>query len=136
MGFDLIGERAKNKHGEYFRNNIWWWNNLWYFITIHCRKILTEKELAYGNENGGKKIVKQKAERIVKKLKETLINGKAQEFETAITRIQNAAIEDNKKLEGGCTNPNYNFDENYPFTVENLKEFIKFVENSGGFRIF
>ena len=27
MGFDLYGN-SKNKEGEYFRNNVWWWRRL------------------------------------------------------------------------------------------------------------
>jgi len=136
MGFDLEGQNAKNEEGEYFRNNIWWWRNLWRFVTIHCDKILTDKEKDYGNWNEGKKIVKPKAEKIVKRLKETISNGKALEFETAVKKAQEKAKSNNKKLKGGVTDNEYDFRENYPFTVENLKAFIKFVENSGGFRIF
>ena len=136
MGFDLIGEKAKNKKGEYFRNNVWWWKNLWYFTIIHCKNILTEEERNYGNGNTGNKIIKYKAEKIVKKLKETITNGKAKEFEESITKIQKSAIEKNKKLKGGKLDPEFDYSEHYPFTVENLKGFINFVENSGGFRIF
>jgi len=136
MGFDLMGQKAKNKKGEYFRNNVWWWRNLWIFVTLNCQRILTKEEMDYGNWNDGKKIVKQKAERIVMKLKETIKNGQAKEFEKQITEVQKAAIENNKKLKGGASDPEFDFSEHYPFTVENLKEFIEFVENSGGFRIF
>jgi hypothetical protein len=136
MGFDLMGQKAKNKSGEYFRNNVWWWRNLWFFVTLNCQRILTREEMDYGNWNAGKKIVKQKADRIVKKLKETIADGTAKEFEDQIAEVVKDAKEHNRKLEKGMSDPDYEITEHYPFTVENLKGFIKFVENSGGFRIF
>ena len=131
-----MGQKVKNKDGEYFRNNVWWWRNLWIFVTLNCQRILTREEMDYGNWNAGKKIVKQKAERIVKRLKETITNGEAAEFEKQIKETIADAKIHNRKLKGGMSDPDYEITEHYPFTVENLKGFIEFVENSGGFRIF
>jgi hypothetical protein len=131
-----MGQKAKNKKGEYFRNNVWWWRNLWFFVCLNCGRFLTREEMDYGNWNAGKKIVKPKAGKIVKKLKETIENGTAKKFEIEISKIIITAKIHNRKLEKGMTDPNYEINEHYPFTVENLKGFIQFVENSGGFRIF
>ena len=35
MGMDVFGNNPRNKEGEYFRNNVWWWRPLADFI-LEC----------------------------------------------------------------------------------------------------
>jgi hypothetical protein len=133
MGYDLYGQKPKNEKGEYFRNNIWWWRRIWVFVVTHC-DFLTDKEKMAGNDNGGRKIVIPKAEKIAKRLRALIEDGTAAAYEKEIKTLIKSEAKKNKVKKGQFHTKNW--DANYPFTVENLKEFITFVENSGGFRIY
>ena len=138
MGYDLYGVNPKNEKGEYFRNNCWYWRRLWQFVEIQCENILTNHEKEAGQWNNGWKIPKPQALRIAKKLKECLKNGKAEEFQTEVNKAIKKAKTHNKKLKNLAPLKKINkedWNEHYPFTITNLKEFITFIENSGGFII-
>ena len=156
MGFDISGENPKNEKGEYFRNNVWWWRPLWTYICINCSNILDEKDQEAGCWNNGTKIVSPKADKIAKKLQETIDNGTAAKYEKEyMTNLKTmgkidcdicAGTGKRKKVPAtgagkykcnGCngTGKTDPFAKSYPFSVENLQEFIEFVKNSGGFRI-
>lgn len=133
MGFDLTGQKPKTDKGDYFRNNVWWWRRLWQFVVIHCNEILTDKDKEAGDFNNGELIGGTKAKKIAMRLRETLINGEADMFEATVTKMVNDAKKKNKRLKKNSKK--FDWNEHYPFSVENLKEFTDFVEQSGGFRI-
>jgi hypothetical protein len=140
MGYDLMGCNAKNEKGESFRNNIWWWRQLWTYTCIHCSKTLNEKDIDAGCWNDGKKIVNPKADKIAKNLQETIDDGTALTYEKEIKNLMKLAKAHNKKLSKKLTFEQRfketDHNENYPFSVKNLKEFIEFCKNSGGFNIY
>jgi hypothetical protein len=133
MGFDLYGMHALNTKGEYFRNNVWWWRQLWQFITIIGEDILTEKDKQKGNWNNGEKINARKTEELVKALEEAIADGRAKAYADKIKRHNKYAKETNKGLK--ISDPGYDWAGDYPFTITNLKEFVVFAKNSGGFSI-
>ena len=51
MGFDLYGN-SKNKKGEYFRNNVWWWRPLWAFCYENY-EIARKVENGHSNDGDG-----------------------------------------------------------------------------------
>lgn len=153
MGFDLYGENQENEKGKYFRNNCWWWRPLWNYVCIVCDKILTEKEMVGGAYNDGKKIVAPKAIKIAKKLQETIDNGEAKKYEKEYKKnlesmeqeecihCKGTGKRNDEYVKGKCngcegTGKTDSFLKSYPFSVENLKDFIEFAQNSGGFRIY
>ena len=103
--------------GYYFRNNIWHWRPLWDFINVCCSHILTEEEWEKGHFNDGLEIDELKTKKIVDML-ESLVGADflLDQFYT------------NWK-EGNTSG------EEYPFTKENVEEFIAFAKESGGFKI-
>jgi len=115
MGFDLIGIESKNEHGEYFRNNVWWWRPLWTFICEVVSEI-DDNDAERGCFNDGYIIKGSKHKAIKEKLEKALNNPKA--YEEFITLL--------KKRVG----------KNYPFDWENVKQFKEFVDNNEGFEIW
>ena len=122
MGYDLYGIKAKNKKGEYFRNNIWWWRPLWIFTCNVAGNLFTENNQMAGGSNSGYKIPAKKTEKLAILLKESIKDGRAKTY----ANLNKKNAKENKDRLSNM----------YPFTVKNLKEFIEFVENSGGFEIY
>ncbi len=102
----------ENTPGVYFRNNVWGWRPLWFFVSRACDDILTSKDCHAGEFNDGHRISKTKAEKIAKRLYQMLEDGNVDKFE--------AEFEDNN---------------GYGFHKDNVKEFADFCANCGGFEI-
>ena len=109
--------------GAYFRNNVWSWRPLWHFVTSMCGDILTDKDIERGNYNDGHKISKTKAKRIATRLRKMLKNGDIASYESAYAR-HNEGLEET------------DWNKNYPFSIQNVREFERFCANSGGFEIW
>lgn len=149
MGFDLYGRKAKNKKGEYFRNNVWWWRPLAAFVLSNIE--LPEKQQDWFMNNGCQ-VSKLSAEKIAKEMQKLVDSGDADKYEKEYTanlkamkdikceHCKGKGIRNDKYIKGECNGCNGTgkvrpFATFYPFSVENLKEFIEFAENSGGFAI-
>ena len=78
MGFDLYGVSPKNKNGEYFRNNVWWWRPLWQYVAVECSDLLTDKDIEAGGYNDNHKIKARQAEKIADRLLGLCKDGKPQ----------------------------------------------------------
>ena len=78
MGFDLYGESPKNKNGEYFRNNVWWWRPLWQYVAQECSDIITDKDYQAGTFNDCHLINENKAKQIADRLLGLCKDGKPQ----------------------------------------------------------
>ena len=142
--------------GYYFRNSVWGWRPLWEFICHTCDDILTEKEMEAGSYNDGKEISESKANVIASRLQLYIDNGDAEEWGKSRQATLDAQEDEecmtcdgtgkrqeppitgagNMKCNGcqgkGTKRP---FNTNYPFDVDNVKEFAKFAAQSGGFNI-
>ena len=129
MGFDVHGISPKSDVGSYFRNNVWWWRPLWHYISQSCEDILSEDELNSGSYNDGCKISKIKATKIAERLAELIASGDVKKFETEYNK--NIA-----KLNKTNQDGSDNWDANYPFSEENVIEFMTFCSESGGFEIW
>jgi len=109
--------------GAYFRNNVWWWRPLWSFVCSICDDILTEKDMEKGGWNDGHRISKTKAKKIAVRLRQSLKEGHVDAYETFYT----------KKV---AELPEKDWNKHYPFNVDNVKQFERFCEHSGGFEIY
>ena len=152
MGFDLSGENPQNEVGDYFRNNVWWWRALWNYTCLTCCHILTERDQQAGGFNDGHLISKTKSIKIANTLNRFMDMGHTEKWGNKyMDELNNLPDETCKLCKGtkerefegkmincngcngkGTTRP---WEASYPFSVENVKEFAKFVEHSGGFRI-
>ena len=149
MGYDVFGNAPKNKQGEYFRANIWWWPPLWDYCTEVAPEITNNVEYAYSNDGDG--LDAQDAEALANALDLSLLTGTAMEKEEAY----NAALAEfpmkpcPMQPEDGnhdeclmCDGKNEIRDvpfvasmELKPFAVDLVKEFMTFCRYSGGFKI-
>ena len=109
--------------GAYFRNNVWFWRPLWNFVTGCCDDILTEKDVEQGYFNDGHKISKTKAKRIASRLRRFFKDGSVASYETWYSRRISQLKEDD-------------WNKNYPFSIQNVRDFERFCEHSGGFEIW
>ena len=105
--------------GVYFRNNVWWWRPLWNYVCTICDDILDEEDHDNGHSNSGHQINEKKAIAIAERINLFIENGDAEDY----------AKERQIALSAEGINASYGFD------VDNLKEFGKFCEQSGGFEI-
>ena len=153
MGFDLYGRKAKNEKGKYFRNNVWWWRPLACYVLNNVELPKAQQDWFMNNNC---QISKLSSEKIAKEMQKLVDNGKAAKYEKEYM----AGLKKMKKVKcnicagigkrkdapeigagkikcNGCsgTGKTEPFAKHYPFSVENLKEFIEFAENSGGFGI-
>ena len=152
MGFDLYGERPKNKNGEYFRNNVWWWRPLWSYVATACNDILTKQDLREGSFNNGHWIRATKARALAERLTELLQSGHARDYEKKyLAALKALPLEQCEHCKGtgqrndtfvkgkcnGCNGRGKKpaFETNYPFSEANVREFAQFCKDSGGFRI-
>jgi len=164
MGFDLYGN-SKNKKGEYFRNNVWWWRRLADYVCEYTG-VVDEKDKKQWQFNDGHEVSKEEAEQIANQLEHLIKIGHAQKYADQVTREMKVAKATNAKVQKlfeklekkveeatGRTRlapsqyPKKYKDEwdktyrlkdsrgDYPFTINNVKEFIEFCRNSNGFRI-
>ena len=146
MGFDLTGRQPKNKKGEYFRNNCWHWRPLATYVLNLIE--LPEKQQNW-EFNDGCKVSKISAEKIAKKLQQEIDSGNTTKYSKKYKAdLKKLPLEkchfckgtkkyQNKKC-SFCKNTGKqeSWLKNYPFSVENVKEFIEFAKNSGGFKIY
>ena len=116
-------EWQDSTEGSYFRNNVWFWRPLWSFVCGACGDILTRNDVEQGSYNDGHKISKTKAKRIASRLRRYLKDGHVDAYESWYARKVSQLKDDD------CN-------KNYPFSIDNVKEFERFCEHSGGFQIY
>ena len=163
--FDDMDKYQGEVVGDYFRNNVWFWRPLWDFVCYHCNGFLTPRDCSKGGSNSGDKISKTKSIKIAKKLFRLIEDGTVAHYEKEYALGYEQANEHNAKINKELdklkkkvnkeTNKdlapaNYpekykkewdkiyaktNWTGSYPFSAENVKEFAKFCEQSGGFEI-
>ena len=120
---DDYEEWQEENCGVYFRNNVWFWRPLWSFVCGACDDILTRKDVEQGCYNDGHKISKTKSKRIASRLRKYLEDGHVDAYESWYARKVSQLKDDD------CN-------RNYPFSIDNVKEFERFCEHSGGFQIY
>ena len=151
--------------GVYFRNNCWWWRPLAYFITEHCDWLTTEQKESLQNNSGfefshheagtiadtlQKKVDDgSAAEREEVNKREMAV---AEEWNKGINAQQGAVGEEAKKETGNKNIVPYDYPADlkkkwddlqksedrkahYPFAERNIKEFIVFLRECGGFQV-
>ena len=158
-------DKYTSQSGTYFRNNVWWWRPLADYVLRFTKVIPEDQWEVWGYNDCTEisqqdaEMISQQLDHLIKS---GHCKAYADKFEKQRIKIdiQNAKIE--KQLDKFCksvekklgkTNlaPNdfpeedkkkwdsiyekKNFNGNYPFSVDNVKEFSEFCKNSGGFTI-
>ena len=163
--FELCDEVENKNPGRYFRNNVWWWRPLWDFVSEQCQDFLTVEDIVGGGSNSGHKISKTKSLMISRRLSKVISEGLVDKIDREMTLKVAQAKADNEELQkemdkvtnkchkehgknlvpANYPEPYYsqwkelqgkhNWDGDYPFNADNVKEFAKFCQESGGFEI-
>ena len=165
MGFDISGLNPKNKKGEYFRNNVWYWRPLAEYV-LKETKVIDEKDQDSWHYNDCHEVPKEQAEQIAKQLDHLIKSGHCRTFARSWEIRREKIEKHNKKVmkeldkfekdvqrrmnDSSLAPKDYpkedhdkwekiyekrNSDGSYPFEEENVKEFSEFCKNSGGFTI-
>jgi hypothetical protein len=154
-----------SQSGTYFRNNVWWWRPLADYVLRFTKVIPEDQQEAWGYNDCTEisqqdaEMISQQLDHLIKSGHCKIYADKFEKQRIKIEK-QNDKIE--KELDKFCksvekklgkTNlaPNdfpeedkkkwdniyekKNFNGNYPFSVDNVKEFSEFCKNSGGFTI-
>ena len=125
--------REKENCGIYFRNNCWWWRPLWNYVCNSCLDIMDGDDMEGGGWNDGYEISEEKASAIAKRLFELINTGDAKGYEDYHAKTMKEAEENNKGKEMG--DDGYDWNDSYPFSVDNVRNFAQFCSESGGFEI-
>lgn len=150
MGFDVYGKKNDEPVGEYFRNNVWWWHDLWCYCEEVAPKLTAKVKHAHTNDGDGLGARDSKA--LAKILRKRIEEGHATAYEKAF-REKQASIPDEQcghcngtgkrndmHVKDGCngckgkgtTRPLATW---YVFEVSNVETFAAFLEHCGGFTI-
>lgn len=162
MGMDIIGLNPSSETGQYFRNNVWWWRPLSFYIQENHPKIAKMSE--DWDTNSGHGLNDKHAKLLAQRLYADIETGKVEEYQTKF-ELQKELVEDENceycKTTGirhwpvttdsgetttelraeqcnvcngkGTVRP---FITHYSFSIENVKAFIDFLTDCGGFAIY
>ena len=147
MGMDIIGKDPESEEGAYFRNNIWWWHPLATYIEAVAPDEAAGCEAWHHNEGQG--LDAEDAVVLADKLQAEIDSGRCEQYmlsrgEHGVPNTENPPTVDMiKKVVGAIvgeeTATEIGVDKigesPWPFSVENVKGFITFLRESGGFEI-
>ncbi len=161
MGMDVYGKQPISEVGSYFRNNVWWWRPLWNYCLTQYPE-LTE-QVVDGHSNSGDGLDAAQALALGRALQADIDSGVAAQYEKEYREYLAALPQ--KECEycnasgkrawlphtlnndtdqivitecNVCTGSGKVDDwaTSYPFSVENVQEFSKFLVSCGGFSIW
>lgn len=154
--FEASDKWETENPGTYFRNNVWWWRPLWNYVCEVCEDVMSPEDMNAGGSNSGHKISEPTVDRMVEKLVVEIALDNHKKHEKAyMEEIKNLPEEDcticdatGKRKEpplsgagdthcNGCngTGKKKAWESNYPFSAENVEEFVSFLSESGGIEI-
>ena len=152
--FKQMQKFEDNNPGYYFRNNVWNWRPMWFFVCKELApKVLSEEDLEKGMYNDGYVISALKANHIADKIeaydKKGALDEYVDEFEKARDAVPKVLCEmcsgkgfrNDEHVKGKCNScdgegKDYPIQKQYPMSAENVREFGKFCRNSGGFGVY
>lgn len=165
MGMDVYGKEPSSEVGSYFRNNVWWWRPLWNYCEHLAPELIPEDNLGHSNDGWGLDAegARALAEKLREELDSGRCQAYAecyQRHHDALpsepcelchgTGIRSDAIglahgfperlNPHTQKKGWCNGCDglgtvRPWATRYPFSVENVAEFITFLAASGGFEI-
>ena len=154
MGMDIFGKKPKNKEGEYFRNNVWWWHPLWDYCQEVAPEIINDKNSGHNNDGWG--LCDRLSLQLAVKLTSLLESGEVAEYAKIFNdekskipdekcstcggtgkRLPPPKIGPGKIMCNGCNGKGTHkpIGSWYSFEESNVKEFVNFLKNCGGFKI-
>jgi len=114
---DARQQEEEDNPGIYFRNNVWWWRPLWDYVCSICDDFIDEARWDNGHSNNGESFTDEEAKMIAVRLLREIKNNDTEAYE----RLYEIKTEGDKYQ--------------YPFSVDNVRNFAEFCKDSGGFSI-
>ena len=151
MGMDVSGLNPVSETGSYFRNNCWWWRPLWNYCRHVAPDLIDEDTFISGGYNDGAGLDAKSAAKLAVILETKLAEGHTKIWKKERELYLESLPDENC---GACNNNNRGrikkkdclscdgkgtrepFEKHYPFDVENVENFAKFLIDSGGFEIW
>lgn len=159
MGMDVYGKNPRTEEGKYFRNNVWWWRPLATYVCEVAPDITAACK--YWQSNDGDGLDDAGSVALAGRLDAEVKSGRCAIYEKKYTEeleatpnepciicagtgtrkaVPEIGAGDPKSggvqcncCEGlGFVRPNSTY---YPFSVENVEEFITFLRACGGFEV-
>lgn len=153
MGMDVIGKHPVTPTGEYFRNNVWWWRPLWNY----CQQVSDLAAQVDGHYNDGNGLDEAGAKALAQTLLTELNEGRTSEY-AAKYHIELDTMPEvecdlchgsghgsgerhDENVDGECNacqgkGTRKHWATMYPFSIDNVREFAEFLQDSGGFEIW
>ncbi|MDR3351484.1 MAG: hypothetical protein LBO00_00375 [Zoogloeaceae bacterium] len=155
MGMDVLGISPVSEQGRRFHNTVWWWRPLWQY----CEEIAPDLIPAdnSGHSNNGWGLDASGALALANRLLEAVASGETQKYEERYrAHLEALPLEPCKICDGtghraeppntgpgplscnacGGIGKRKNFATDYPFVVDNVREFTAFLRDCGGFNIY
>ena len=146
MGMDVYG-----KSGNYFRNNVWWWRPLADYIKEVAPEEITSN-CQYWQSNDGDGLDAENSKKLADFLQAEIDSGRTKAYEAEYEKSQDALPDEKCDLCNGTGQRNDNIIQGtcnkckgkgkvrpwptyYPFSAENVQEFVNFLKESEGFEI-
>jgi hypothetical protein len=151
MGMDVSGVNPVSETGSYFRNNVWWWRPLWNYCYHVAPDLITDDVFESGSYNDGAGLNAKGAAKLAVILETKIAEGHTKIWQKERELYLESLPDDNC---GVCNNNNRGYskkkdckgcdgkgtrdswEKSYPFYVENVENFAKFLIDSGGFEIW
>ena len=156
MGMDVYGRKPTSEKGSYFRNNVWWWRPLWDYVCEVAPELIDDDLRERGHFNDGAGLGGVKSRKLAEVLQNEIDSGSTAIYASNWQKELDALPDEpcdicgatGKRLPAPQVGPG-NEECNgckgkgtkrplatwYPFSVENVQEFVDFLRDSGGFRI-
>lgn len=158
MGMDVYGKSPTTEEGKYFCNNVWWWRPLADYVIEVAPEIAARCKHWQSNDGDG--LDAEGAAALADKLHGEIESGRALAYEKRFTSKQEMTPDVPCDLCGGtgtrkpipergagdfktgirCNACHGNghvrpWSTEYPFSVDNVREFVTFLRGCGGFEI-
>ena len=163
--FKQVEEYETKNAGVYFRNNCWWWRPLADFMIAHCDWLTQEQKKRLHDNSGFKFSEDEAlsiADTLQQKVDEGTADARheANKLERKVAEAWNKGLqkkqdelEEQAKKETGnakiiprdypkhiynkwdALSKQRDWNESYPFDKGNIKEFIRFLRECGGFQV-
>jgi len=151
MGMDISGKKPVSETGSYFRNNCWWWRPLWHYCCVVGEELIDEDTAAGCSYNDGNGLNAKDAAKLAVILQAKIADGHTKTWKKERDLYLESLPDDNcnmcnnnnrghkkkkecKSCDGKGTQENWN--KHYPFAVDNVENFSKFLIDSGGFEVW
>jgi len=132
MGMDIEGRNPANEDGKYIRFNVWSWRPM---LQI-CREVIEEHSLGlstkWWDSNDGEGLTTQED---CNKLADAIEKHKAMTAKQFVLEHPTCRV---KKGTGVFASSDYKGETEsaYSVSLDHIKEFVVFLRNCGGFKIF